>query len=262
MELWGRQLKFTAGDRVFDGNEFTINYSVPFSTNEDPDISEIEIYNLTDSSISAIKTKAYAILNAGYKNDVGNIMLGKIETIDTRWGGVDKITTIKVSDGAVEWRKASVSKTYKANTKADYIMKDLASLLGLEVLEISPKVNVVYKRGKTISGSVEKALKQLADDTKSKMYINKGKLYIRASHKGTETGFLLNSDSGLLGSPEMVIEEIDEKEVVKYNVECLLNHRITTDSIIQIDSRMLKGRFRVEEGEHSDFITTMKVVPA
>lgn len=261
MKLWNRKLKLTAGDKEFDGDEFTINFKVPFSTSEDPDISEIEIYNLSKSSISAIKKRAYTILNAGYEGDIGSLLVGKVENVETKWSGVDKITTITVSDGGVEWRKTTIQKTYKAGTKASYIMQDLAGLLGLEVAEISPVQDITYKRGRTISNSVSDALKGLTKDTKSKMYINKGKIYIRKDSKGTNTGFKLDKESGLIGTPEKVIEEVDGKKIVKYNVECLLNHRITTDSIIEVASRSLNGRFRVEEGEHSDFITTMKVIP-
>ena len=182
----------------------------------------------------------------------------------TEWQGVDKITTLKVSDGGFEWRNATVNKTYQAGTKASYIMADLTSTLGLEVGEISPKNDIEYKLGKSISGHVETALKQLVKDTESKMYINKGRIFIRDENKGTETGFLLTSDTGLIGSPEK-IEEEDEKgnKVIKYKVQSLLNHKISVDSLIQIESKTINGNYRVESGVHTgDFITEMIVVPA
>lgn len=264
MRFWIREVNLKAGDKEFTGDKFEIDFRVPFSTKEEPDISEIRIYNLSNSTIESIEAKAYVILNAGYKGDVGNILSGKIESINTVWEGVDKVTVLKVSDGGFEWRNAVVNKTYQAGTKARYIMADLASILGLEVGEISPKNDIEYKLGKSISGYVETALKQLVKDTESKMYISKGRLYIRDENKGTETGFLLNSDTGLIGSPEK-IEEEDEKwnKVIKYKVQSLLNHRISTDSLIQIESKTINGNYRVESGVHTgDFITEMIVVPA
>lgn len=264
MRFWIREVNLKAGDKEFTGDKFDIDFRVPFSTKEEPDISEIRIYNLSNSTIESIGAKAYVILNAGYKGDVGNILNGKIENISTVWEGVDKVTVLKVSDGGFEWRNATVNKTYKAGTKAKYIMADLASILGLEVGETSPKNDIEYKLGKSISGHVETALKQLVKDTGSKMYISKGRLYIRDKNKGTETGFLLNSDTGLIGSPEK-IEEEDEKgnKIIKYKVQSLLNHRISTDSLIQIESKTINGNYRVESGVHTgDFITEMIVVPA
>ena len=263
MRFWIREVNLKAGDKEFNGDDFEIDFRVPFSTKEEPDISEIRIYNLSNSTIESIRAKAYVILNAGYKGDVGNILSGKIETINTVWEGVDKVTVLKVSDGGFEWRNAIVNKTYQAGTKARYIMADLASILGLEVGEISPKNDIEYKLGKSISGHVETALKQLVKDTESKMYINKGRIFIRDKNKGTETGFLLNSDTGLIGSPEKVEEEKDGQKVIKYKVQSLLNHKISTDSLIQIESKTINGIYRVESGVHTgDFITEIIVVPA
>lgn len=260
MRFWIREVNLKAGDKEFTGDKFDIDFRVPFSTKEEPDISEVKIYNLSQNSIQSIGAKAYAILNAGYKGDVGNILSGKIENISTVWEGVDKVTVLKVSDGGFEWRNATVNKTYQAGTKASYIMADLASILGLEVGEISPKKDITYKLGKSISGHVETALKRLVKDTESKMYISKGRLYIRDKNKGTETGFLLNSDTGLIDSPE---EEKDGQKVIKYRVQSLLNHKISTDSLIQIESKTINGIYRVESGVHTgDFITEMIVVPA
>lgn len=271
MNLWMRQIELTAGGKAFKSEDseggFTIEFRVPFSTSKDPDVSEVIVYNLSSDSIAAIEAKAYVVLNVGYKGDIGNILNGKIEETSTKWDKVDKLTTLKVSDGGFEWRGTRIQKTYAPGSTAKYIMQDLSSLLGLEVAEVSPKKDITYQLGRTISGDVEKALKQLVEDTESKMYINKEKLYIRDTNKGTNTGFLLNSEHGLIGSPEAVVEENDAGvKTTKYNIKCLLNHRITTDSIIQVESRTVNGNFRVESGSHfcngSDFMTELVVVSA
>ncbi len=265
MKYWIREVYLKAGDKEFKREEFTIDFNVPFSTSKDPDISEIQIYNLTNSTISSIRSKAYVILNAGYKGDTGNILSGKIENIETHWEGVNKITYIKVSDGGIEWRKSTIQKTYQKGSTAKYIMQDLAGVLGYEIGEISPNKDIVYKLGKSISGSVERALKQLVKDTDSKMYVNKGRLFIRSNNKGTVTGFVLDNDHGLIGSPERQEEEDENgKKIIKYKVKSLLNHKISADSLIQIKSKSINGNYRVESGTHNgdSFITEMIVVPA
>ena len=262
MRFWIREVYLKAGNKEFTGDKFEIDFRVPFSTNKEPDISEVMIYNLTQNSIANIGAKAYVILNAGYKGDTGNILTGKIENISTAWDGVDKVTTLKVSDGGIDLRGAKASKTYQAGTSASFIMSDMAGMLGLEIGEISPKIDTIYKLGKSIAGSVKPALEQLVKETGSKMYIHKGRLYIRDEQKGTEIGFLLNSDTGLIGSPEKIEEEKDGQKVIKYGVNSLLNHKIGTDSIIKVQSRTINGLYRVESGVHTgDFITEMTVVP-
>ena len=111
MRFWIREVNLKAGNKEFNGDDFEIDFRVPFSTKEEPDISEVKIYNLSQNSIQSIGAKAYVILNAGYKGDVGNILSGKIENISTVWEGVDKVTVLKVSDGGFEWRNATVNKT-------------------------------------------------------------------------------------------------------------------------------------------------------
>ena len=262
MRFWIREVYLKAGNKEFTGDKFEIDFRVPFSTNKEPDISEVMIYNLSQNSIASIGAKAYVILNAGYKGDTGNILTGKIESIFTAWEGMDKVTTIKASDGGIDLREARVSRTYQAGTLASFIMGDLAGILGLEIGEISPKTDIEYRLGKSVSGSVKMALEQLVKETSSKMYVHKGRLYIRDDKKGTETGFLLNSGTGLIGSPEKIEEEKNGQKAIKYGVRALLNHKIGTDSIIKVQSRTINGLYRVESGVHTgDFITEMTVVP-
>lgn len=257
---WDRKAVLRAGDKEFTNDKFDIEFDVPFSNSATPDVAEITIYNLSDSSIASIKGKAYTHLNVGYGNDVGSILVGNIEAIETHSNGVDRVTRISVSDGATEWRNKKVDKTYKKGAKASYMMRDLAKSLGLEVATISPTKDKTYDSGKTFSGTIGSALVELADDTNSKIFVDKTKLYIREDAKGTNTGFILSSDTGMIGSPESSFREIDGKNVQFYNVKSLLNHRISTDSIIKIESKYVRGEFRVVSGEHSDFITSLELV--
>lgn len=262
MMFWNRVVSVKAGDKEFTNDKFTIDFDIPFSTKEEPDIAEIRLYNISKSSISNIKSKNYIIVNAGYEGDTGSIATGRVESIETEWSGVDKITTIKISDGGLEWRNASIQKAYKAGTKASAIMADLTSVIGLEVAEIKPKNDIAYKLGKSIGGNVSKALGAIVKDTNSKMYISKGRVYIRDKNRGTTAGFVLNSDTGLIGSPERVEEEIDGKTIIKYNAVSLLNHKIGIDSLIEVKSRAINGRFRVESGRHTgDFKTELTMLP-
>lgn len=263
--MWIREIDVIAGDKQFNNSEdggIYIDFDIPFSTKEEPDISEINLYNLSDSTIASIQAKGYIFVNAGYRNlkNKGNILTGKVEDVITDWQGRDKVTKILASDGGKEWRNTTVNKTYAAESKASYIMRELANLMGYEVAEIEPKEDITYQLGKTITGKVEVALRQLVEDTQSKMFINKNRIYIREEEKGTETGFILNSETGLIGSPERIVEDNKEEEVVKYKVTMLLNPLISTDSLIEVQSRVLSGRFRVLEGVHTREFNTEIII--
>lgn len=281
--FWIRDIEVLAGGKKFDSlgeNGLSIDFDINFSDGKEPDVSEVTIYNLSDDSINQIKKDGYCIVNAGYKSlgNKGNILSGDIEEVNTTWQGLDKETKIKVTDGGKKRRKAKISKTYKENTKASVIMRDVINVMGYEIVEIKPKDDKVYKLGKTINGFCSDILKMLVKDTKSKMFVNKNRIIIRDQEKGTQTGFVLSADSGLIGSPTLNKDDsgdkssnvntdkgkkANKKEKKTWQVTCLLNPKIETDSIIQVKSRVLNGTFRVIKGKHTkEFETVITVEEA
>lgn len=281
--FWIRDLEVLAGGKKFETlgkNGLEIDFDIIFSDGKEPDVSEVTIYNLSDDSINQIKKDGYCIVNAGYKHmgNKGNILSGDIEEVTTTWQGLDKETKIKVTDGGKKRRKAKISKTYKENTKASFIMRDLINVMGYEIVELKPKKDKVYKLGKTVNGFCSDILKMLVKDTESKMFVNKNRITIRDQEKGYETGFVLSPESGLVGSPSLnrdntgdkapdVSTDKEKKENKKekktWEVRSLLNPKIETDSLIMIKSKVLDGKFRVIKGKHTkDFETVITVEEA
>ena len=278
--FWIRDIEVLAGGKKFESlgkNGLDIDLDINFSDGKDPDVSEVTIYNLSDDSINQIKKDDYCIVNAGYKHmgNKGNVLSGDIEEVTTTWQGLDKETKIKVTDGGKKWRKAKISKTYKENTKASVIMRDVINIMGYEIVELKPKNDKVYKLGKTVNGFCSDILKMLVKDTESKMFVNKNRIIIRDQEKGTQTGFVLSPETGLIGSPTLNKDDTGDKssdvstdkekkenkeEKKTWEVTCLLNPKIETDSIIQVKSKVLNGTFRVIKGKHTkDFETVLTV---
>lgn len=277
---WIRDIDVLAGGKKFESlgdNALDIEFDISFNDKEEPDVSEVTIYNLSEDSINEIKKQGYCIVNAGYR-EMGNkgcIATGDIEDVVTDWQGLDKVTKIKVSDGGKEWRKAKLNTTYGEGVKASTIMKDLCGVLGYEIVEISPKEDITYKLGKTIKGYCSENLKKLVKDTKSKMYINKKRITIRDERKGDDIGFLLTAETGLVGNPTLNKDDSEDKtdlrdsekgkkknkeEKKTWKVTCLLNPKIETDSIIKIESKTCSGQFRVVSGKHTGEFNTELVV--
>lgn len=280
---WIRDVDVLAGGKKFSSigdNALDIDFEINFSNAKEPDVNTVTIYNLSDSSINMIRDQAYIIVAAGYK-ELGNkatIAEGTIEDIEVKFSGLDKACGIKFTDGGKPWRIRELNKTYAENTKASQIMRDLAIVLGYEIVEITPKDDVVYRLGKTIRGFASKSLEALARDTKSKMFINKNRLVIRDEAKAYNTGFVLNAESGLIGSPTLNKndsgDKTDAKQYTKdkkqnktakksWHLVSLLNPRIETDSIIKVESKTLNGTYRVVSGKHTkNFNTELEVVEA
>lgn len=280
---WVRDIDVLAGGKRFTSlgdNALEIVFDINFSNAKEPDISSVTIYNLSDSSINDIRDQSYIIVAAGYKElgNKSNIAEGSIEDVAVSYSGMDKVCKISFSDGGKPWRVRELNKAYAEGTKASQIMRDLAIVMGYEIVEITPKDDITYRLGKTIKGYASKSLEALARDTKSKMFVNKNRLVIRDEARAYDTGFILRSDSGLIGLPTLNKndsgDKINDRAYTKdkkqnkdakksWHIVSLLNPRLETDSIIKVESKTLSGTYRVVSGKHTkDFNTELEVVEA
>lgn len=260
--FWKRKIELIGGGKSFTNDMLEIDFRVPFDDDDEPNISTIEIYNLSNDSINAVTKGKNIILNAGYEGNVGTILQGTIESCHTRWEGVDKITRLTVAEGSEQWLTAYVSKSFKPGITATAILRDLTGQFGMELVDFKLENDKTYPRGRSVSGMLQSVMRQIVQETGSKFHISNGKIYIRPWSSGNETGFLLNSDTGLIESPQP-FEEQDADGSVKsgYKVKMLLNHRVNVDSIIRIESKTVTGNFRVQKGTHyGDFITDVEVL--
>jgi hypothetical protein len=243
--LWMREAEVIIGGVQLSSPPMEIHFRVDFDADPEPNLAEVKIYNLADDTLQRLKKKTPVILNAGYKGNVGTIFVGQIIQVQTEWEGVDKVTTIEAGDAADVWLTTTVSRTFKPGMKASQIIRHLIGEFGLEVGNIRLARDLTYLNGKSCYGPLQDVLRQIIHDCQSKMYVTNGVILIRPEQQGTQTGFLLNSASGLIGTPGLL-----EKEQADYALSCLLNHRLTTDSLLRIQSRTANGDFRVVKGSH------------
>jgi hypothetical protein len=93
-------------------------------------------------------------------------------------------------------------------------------------------------------------------------------LIIRTLESGFDENFTIEEDTGLLSTPSQ-FEETDKKgsyDVLMkgYKLRTLLQHRITTCSIVNIKSKSANGKYRAYKGKHildaNDFYTEFQCV--
>jgi hypothetical protein len=247
-----------------ESETLTFEFEVPFDDDTDPNESTIKIYNLKDDTINRIKKNQRVTINAGYKGDVGVILSGYVSKKVTDKSGLDRVTTINVLDSAAPDSKKTIKRSYKKDIRASQIIRDLAALLGLKIAVLALPNDRRYKKGYVINGEVLAELKNIAKDCGAVVYINKSQTYIRSIKAGDDTRFILKSETGLIGSPSPFEEEQDGKTISGYSLDSLLQHRLTTASIVRLESKTVKGTFRVRGGTHkwtgNDFKTTMEVI--
>lgn len=278
-----RVVKVTIGDYTFDSENLHIEFESPFDDNYEPNVTTIKIWNLSKNTITNLKKGRICTLQAGYKGDYGVLTVGTVTSVSTKWSGVDKITTIKSTDGtdkSKEWvsaknatkstikknkdgsiKKNALAIKFKKGSKGLDMIKRLLSALDIKTASpIDLKRNKVYKKGFTVTKVIMNDLETIVNDCGSIIYWRRGKIVIRQLGKGHDEKFILKPETGLIGSPGTV----DDDGVDAINVKCALQFRITTCSIITMESKHIKGKYRAYEGKHvcngSDFYTEFKAV--
>lgn len=267
--MYMRKASVTIGNKKFDSDSFTIDFDVPFNDGKEVNVAEIRIYNLSDQTISSLKKDTPVILNAGYQDNVGAILIGVVKHVQTNWESVDKITEIEVIDNKDQWANVKIKKTYKQGVTGKDILTDLLPLTGLAIGAFELPFNQKYPGGKTFNTKLANAVKTVATDCRAKTHITRGRIFIRGKSSGDNSGFVIDAEHGLIGSPQPIEkedEDVKTKKKVKrsgWKVVCLLMHGVTTDVRLQIKSKTANGVFRVESGKHdgSSFYTEMEVYP-
>lgn len=258
---FGRVCEVLTANHKFSMEDFNIEATIPFDNDPLPNESEIKIWNLSDSTLHIIKPKQVLMLNAGYRGDVGLLLHGYISNVITRWEGVDKITTINVLDSEDLSKREVKQIAYAKGTLASAIIKQMAGFIGLPLAQFELSQDYRYQEGYTASGKVTEVISKVAQDCKTQVFINKGKLYVRNLRRGADSVFKLNKDTGLIGSPEL----FQDQGATGYNLKSQLQYRITTASVIELSSQAFKGKLHVRSGSHhisrtGDFTTEMEAV--
>ena len=266
--MFGRVLIVETGGVTLNLEELDIEVVIPFDDDTEANEAEIAVYNLSKTTIQALKYNNPISVTAGYKGDTGVIFNGFISKVTTKKDGVDKITVIQALDDTDLKERDITEKAYAGGTKASYILKDLIGKLSLPLAVFQIRRDHTYKDKVNVSGGIMDNIKKYAEVCGISVYINKGKIYARHISEGDNINFTVNADTGLIGSPEEFEEEItaeDYKDVVKgYKFEMLLQHRLTTAAIINLESQCVSGQFRVRKGQHtineSEAITEVEVI--
>lgn len=266
--LFGINVKISFAGKIITSNELDIEFTVPFDDDLIANEAEITIYNLSTDTINLLKKGTSLSIEAGYQQDTGVIFSGFVDKVTTKYEGADKSTIIKCLDDVT--KKTVESITYKANTKASQILKELLNKTGIPIAVFKVRRDWTYKDEQTVEGDLMENIKTYAEVCGISVFVNKGKIYARSLKEGDNINFTINESTGLIGSPEYFEEEQtveDYKEIVTgYNLKMLLQHRMTAAAIINLSSRNVNGKFRVRSGTHnfneSESITEVEVIQA
>lgn len=265
--LYSHMVVIQTGDVTIDNEELDCEFDIPFDDDTEANEAEIIVYNLSDLTIQNIKKDSPITVTAGYGDDTGIIFSGLISKVRSYYSDEDRVTEIHAIDQANLKERELQNISYAGGTPASRILQDLVGMVGLPVAVFAPKRDHVYKDKATIDGGLMENIRKYAGVCGVSAYICKGQIYVRHILDGDGLDFTLSADTGLLSLSEFEEEQTAEdfKDTVHgYEITMLLQHRVTTASLINLQARNVSGAFRVREGSHTydgtDFLTKVKAI--
>lgn len=246
MTQYGRKAAVRVGKPGARGREWTdlrLKLAVSAGDGTQPNRLKAELFNLSDDSVAFLQKPGLAVqLFAGY-GDVELLGTGELTRCETTWAGPDRVTTLECADGrSAHTARTNISRSGKLSAKG--LIEDIAKGMGVPDVNLSFVDDLELPDGFAFSGKASEAMSGLTKSIGADWHIERGGLVILPRQKPTDRkAVLLTSSTGLIGSPQRT------KDGVK--VQCLLNPRIRTRSIIRVESREIDGFYMVKTYTHT-----------
>lgn len=229
-------------------------------TNEStPNNAEIEIFNLSEATRSMLEAKntkvqlsiGYLGLNSegvagtgiGGSSSVETVFIGDVSKVLQVVTAPDIITKIEVADGGNRYRNSRLEKGYPPNSKLTKILDELITSTGLAKGAKEGVPDRTYANGLTLSGLSRDHLDTLCRANNLEWSVQDETIQIIPKNQPlANTVVLLDSDSGLIGSPNKT------KDGVEFT--SLIQAKLSPGKKVQLDSRFVKGLFKLRKVSH------------
>lgn len=221
--LFGRRARLTVGSLKVESEgekALKITFSIHKSTRLAENSAKIEVYNLseqtrqrlTDESENTLGVIRHIVLEAGYADQIRQIFAGDRAWVGHALKGTDWVTTVESLDGNALLRQQVPPKTFDPKVDGFTIFGDLADTVkaNWDNIKKSPDIvdalkRTIYDAGKTVDGSLRKAIGGIASDAGLDLSVQDGELCLTVpGGLAIDSGVRLSETSGLVGIPEKI----------------------------------------------------------
>ena len=242
--------------------ELKIKFEIKKSILPDQNYSRVDIYNLNTPTRNKITSDVNSVVKveAGYVNTGGliSIGIGNISNVIHTVKSPDIITTIYSKDGFKAVANNYISFSFVNNSKLSSVIETIVAKLKLPVKFANYDKNIRIKNGYSYIGSIPDALNSLGRQYGFTWSIQNNELLILDGNTSTGNTILsLSSQTGLIESPELIIKtkNLNELKVNEYRVTALLQPQLQVGELVNINSILLNGVFKINELTHVGDIT-------
>lgn len=275
MSLWNRQYRVKFPELNLEyANTLRINFEVDKDLTKETNKSKLTLCNLSETSRKNIEVADRQVeIYAGYKDNTGpvRIFVGTVVSSKTTDDGKDVSTELTLSDGQVAIRDTIFSLSFAPGTPGNAILQYIANEMGLPLILGNGVQFGTFANGFAYVGTPRNALDAICYHSGCTWSVQNNALQVILNGGvTTNRGLVFAADSGLIGSPERIIKsnpkpdketpkrkrrKKEEKEKPEkqagWKIKTLLAPTVTPGDAVKVESRYIKGWFRVEAVKHS-----------
>lgn len=236
---------------IHDARETALHvcFSIEKSNAESPNDAKVQVWNLSDSNLKILDTKDCIVeLKAGYGDNLALILVGNITSVITTRENADRMTEMTVVDGRAELRDATISVSLNGKVSAKDVYKRIANAMGMSIVFAKDLSFKTMPNGFSYVGKAKNALQKIAKLCGHKWTIQNQVLQITWPGRAVSTrGYLLSSDTGLIGTPKRVTIGSGDETQTGWEVEYFLNGAIGVNDVVQLQSSTANGYYLVHK---------------
>jgi hypothetical protein len=260
MSLFDRQIIVEVGPPGGTGvlfEDFYIKFKGKKTIKRSANKLTVEIYNLTDETHKQIAEDGnVCILQAGYKeDDLPKVLFtGDITRTIKEYSSPDLITKIECFDGIKKLREKKISFSYDKGTRLTTVVNDIVKNFELPLANEYVLSSFQFTNGFTFIGSTKDALTKALSIADFDYSIQDGQIQIIEEDQVSETGIVISTESGMIGSPESLTEvagkvKKSKAKKQKYKVMSVLFPEINIGDAVKIKSKDVDGFYKVLDHE-------------
>lgn len=250
-----RQYRLSAGQAGSTGFEIGqgdrplhISFSIERADTESANTAKVSLWNLSPEHLAELnKDDCVVALRAGYGSVMPLVFTGVVTFAKSKNDGSDVMTEIELVDNRIELRDTYVSVGYAGTVNCKTLIQDTADQMGLTV---SFSYNAEFKdipNGFSYVGPAATVLTKACETSGLVWSINNGVLQVKKpSDTMSREVYELSAETGLIGTPARVqISDKADSYEYGWDVEFLMNAAITIDDYVYLNSKVVRGYFRV-----------------
>lgn len=236
---------------IHDARETALHvcFSIEKSNAESPNDAKVQVWNLSDSNLKILDTKDCIVeLKAGYGDNLALILVGNITSVITTMENADRMTEMTVVDGRAELRDATISVSLNGKVSAKDVYKRIANAMGMSIVFAKDLSFNTMPNGFSYVGKAKNALQKIAKLCGHNWTIQNQVLQITWPGRAVSTrGYLLSSDTGLIGTPKRVTIGSGDETQTGWEAEYFLNGAIGVNDVVQLQSSTANGYYLVHK---------------